>query len=99
MQIPEHSNEKYMELFEDDEYKPKYFLKKNKKVVFCEKCNIELYDGMEHCEDCQVCIYGMDHHCVFFSKCIGGGNVKTFYLTIACLIINFVLCGCLAMSN
>ena len=28
MQIPEHSNEKYQELFENDEYRPRYFMKK-----------------------------------------------------------------------
>ncbi len=46
---------------------------------------------MEHCEDCDVCISDYDHHCVFFSKCIGGGNIKAFYGSIGCLILNFVL--------
>jgi len=71
-------------------------MKKNKKVLFCEKCNFEIYEGMEHCQDCQVCVYDMDHHCVFFSKCIGGGNAKPFYGTIAFLVLNFVIIGLMA---
>ena len=97
--IPEHSNEYYLELMDDMNYMPKYFIKKGRKVLFCEKCNIELYMGMEHCIDCQVCISDVDHHCVFFSKCIGGGNVKWFYGAIGALILNFVLVGCFATRD
>lgn len=80
---------------------PMYFLKPgtDKKVLYCEKCNIEVTRDMEHCEDCQVCISGMDHHCVFFSKCIGSGNVYPFYLTIGGLIINFVLVAIFASMD
>ena len=78
---------------DDIDYFPKYFEKKGRRVLFCEKCNIELYMGMEHCLDCQVCVSDLDHHCVFFSKCIGEGNIKYFYGSIGMLILNFIMLG------
>ena len=89
----------YKDLLSDREYMPVYYQKPNgKKVLYCEKCNIELDEFTEHCYDCQVCISGMDHHCVFYSKCIGQGNVNAFWATIAVLIFNFFLMGGLAMK-
>jgi len=64
---------------------------KNTKVLFCEKCNVDVTKGMQHCSDCNVCVYGWDHHCVFFSKCIGGGNFLYFGGAIGVLIFNFVI--------
>ena len=68
--------------------------------VFCEKCDVyvDKKKHMYHCSDCQVCVVDNDHHCMFFSKCIAGGNVMTFYATIAMLVFNFALVGiCSAM--
>ena len=81
-----------------DDYMPLYFRKagQNRRFLFCEKCNHEMTDNMEHCMDCQVCIYNCDHHCVFFSKCIGKGNVYQFYFTIIGLVANFIVVGVFA---
>jgi hypothetical protein len=62
-----------------------------KKVLFCEKCNVDVTKGMFHCKDCDVCIHGWDHHCIFFSKCIGGGNFMYFSGALGMLIVNFAI--------
>ena len=66
---------------------------KEETVYYCDKCDMDMSDDMEHCEDCDVCVYEYDHHCVFFSKCIAGGNIWCFYGSIAMLIVNFIVLG------
>jgi hypothetical protein len=35
----------------------------------------------------------MDHHCIFYSKCIGKGNIYYFWITLALLVVNFIIIG------
>lgn len=71
------------------DYMPKYRSVGGKRMLFCDKCNVEVLENMEHCEDCQVCVDGIDHHCVFFSKCIAKNNLCYFWSSLALLLANF----------
>lgn len=59
----------------------------NKRVHFCDVCNISQPVGAAHCEYCDCCIDRLDHHCPWMGKCIGRKNMFWFkcFIAIVCI--------------
>ena len=73
---------------------PKRGKNKKRKKAYCETCNIDKWDGVQHCNHCGVCIQDMDHHCPWSSKCIGKGNQVCFYFFLwSTLLLMFYMVG------
>ena len=54
----------------------------------CHECRVYITLNREHCNLCNVCIDNIDHHCVFYSKCIGGGNKRSFLMSLFAFVLN-----------
>jgi hypothetical protein len=63
---------------------------RQRRMRYCEVCDMDQARSADHCYDCGVCIERLDHHCPWMGKCIGRRNMSVFIAFNICWIVHLV---------